>query len=54
VPVRQSLEDLFLQAVTDPLTGQAMTPGADRRSPAHRPPLQQPPAYQPANTGGAR
>ena len=30
-PYRQSLEDLFMEAVTDPATGQAMTPGADRR-----------------------
>jgi ABC-2 type transport system ATP-binding protein len=27
-PVRQSLEDLFMQAVTDPVTGLAATPGA--------------------------
>ncbi len=30
-PFRQSLEDLFMEAVTDPLTGQAMTPGAGQR-----------------------
>jgi ABC-2 type transport system ATP-binding protein len=30
VMVRDSLEDLFLQAVTDPLTGQAKAPGAAR------------------------
>jgi ABC-2 type transport system ATP-binding protein len=29
-PVRQSLEDLFMEAVTDPTTGSAATPGADR------------------------
>jgi len=29
-PFRQSLEDLFMEAVTDPLTGAAMTPGAAR------------------------
>jgi ABC-2 type transport system ATP-binding protein len=29
-PFRQSLEDLFMEAVTDPLTGEAMTPGARR------------------------
>jgi ABC-2 type transport system ATP-binding protein len=29
-PFRQSLEDLFMEAVTDPLTGQSLTPGADR------------------------
>lgn len=29
-PVRPSLEDLFMQAVTDPTTGQALPPGADR------------------------
>jgi len=28
-PVRPSLEDLFMQAVTDPATGQTMTPGAE-------------------------
>jgi ABC-2 type transport system ATP-binding protein len=30
LPVRQSLEDLFMEAVTDPVTGQAMAPGAER------------------------
>lgn len=30
LPVRQSLEDLFMEAVTDPVTGQALAPGADR------------------------
>ena len=30
LPVRQSLEDLFMEAVTDPVTGQAMMPGAER------------------------
>ena len=30
-PVRQTLEDLFMEAVTDPTTGQALTPGAARR-----------------------
>jgi ABC-2 type transport system ATP-binding protein len=29
-PVRPSLEDLFMQAVTDPTTGQALPPGARR------------------------
>lgn len=28
-PARPSLEDLFMQAVTDPLTGKALAPGAD-------------------------
>lgn len=28
-PIRPSLEDLFMQAVTDPTTGLAMTPGAE-------------------------
>ncbi len=31
-PVRPSLEDLFMLAVTDPSTGQAMTPGAELNS----------------------
>ncbi len=30
-PFRQSLEDLFMEAVTDPLTGRALPPGAERR-----------------------
>jgi ABC-2 type transport system ATP-binding protein len=30
-PTRPSLEDLFMQAVTDPDTGKALTPGADRK-----------------------
>jgi ABC-2 type transport system ATP-binding protein len=30
-PVRPSLEDLFMQAVTDPSTGQALKPGAKRK-----------------------
>ena len=30
-PVRESLEDLFMKAVTDPTTGQALKPGADMR-----------------------
>lgn len=29
-PVRASLEDLFMQAVTDPTTGKALAPGAKR------------------------
>jgi len=29
VPLRPSLEDLFMQAVTDPTTGKALAPGAD-------------------------
>jgi len=29
-PVRPSLEDLFMQAVTDPRTGETLKPGADR------------------------
>lgn len=29
-PVRQSLEDLFMEAVTDPVTGHAYAPGASR------------------------
>jgi len=29
-PVRPSLEDLFMQAITDPATGKALTPGAAR------------------------
>lgn len=29
-PIRPSLEDLFMQAVTDPTTGQALLPGANR------------------------
>ncbi|QOV92216.1 ABC transporter ATP-binding protein [Humisphaera borealis] len=29
-PVRQSLEDLFMEAVTDPTTGQAFAPGAGK------------------------
>ncbi len=29
-PVRPSLEDLFMQAITDPTTGQALKPGAKR------------------------
>ncbi len=29
-PIRSSLEDLFMQAVTDPTTGQALAPGAAR------------------------
>jgi ABC-2 type transport system ATP-binding protein len=29
-PVRPSLEDLFMQAVTDPKTGETLTPGAER------------------------
>jgi len=29
-PVRPTLEDLFMQAVTDPVSGEALTPGADR------------------------
>lgn len=29
-PVRPSLEDLFMQAVTDPTSGQTLKPGADR------------------------
>src|SRR5690606_31949716 len=29
-PYRPSLEDLFMQAVTDPATGQALPPGAAR------------------------
>jgi ABC-2 type transport system ATP-binding protein len=37
-PMRQSLEDLFLQAVTDPVTGLAATPGA---GPLLPPPPQQ-------------
>ncbi len=32
-PTRPSLEDLFMQAVTDPLTGKALAPGADKSSP---------------------
>jgi ABC-2 type transport system ATP-binding protein len=30
-PVRPSLEDLFMRAVTDPTTGEILKPGADRR-----------------------
>lgn len=30
IPVRQSLEDLFMEAVIDPTTGHAGTPGAER------------------------
>ena len=30
MPVRQSLEDLFMQAVIDPTSGRAHTPGAAR------------------------
>ena len=46
-PVRQSLEDLFLEAVTDPATGQAYAPGAQR--PGGRPPALpgQPPTPHP-------
>ena len=36
IPVRQSLEDLFLQAVTDPNTGSAFAPGAARSQGAPR------------------
>jgi ABC-2 type transport system ATP-binding protein len=32
-PVRESLEDLFMKAVTDPTTGEALKPGADRSRP---------------------
>jgi ABC-2 type transport system ATP-binding protein len=35
-PVRPSLEDLFMEAVTDPTTGEAYKPGADRKKPAKR------------------
>ncbi|HEX8914517.1 MAG TPA: ABC transporter ATP-binding protein, partial [Humisphaera sp.] len=31
VPVRQTLEDLFMEAVTDPTTGAALAPGAARQ-----------------------
>lgn len=30
-PIRPSLEDLFMQAVTDPVSGEALAPGAARR-----------------------
>lgn len=35
-PVRPSLEDLFMEAVTDPTTGKAMTPGAKTEAEAGR------------------
>jgi hypothetical protein len=30
-PHRPSLEDLFMEAVTDPRTGEALTPGAEKK-----------------------
>lgn len=45
-PVRPSLEDLFMTAVTDPTTGKALTPGADRA------PRQSPAAQLGENGGG--
>jgi ABC-2 type transport system ATP-binding protein len=36
-PFRPSLEDLFMQAVTDPLTGQVLPPGARRDAKGARP-----------------
>ena len=33
-PMRPSLEDLFMEAVTDPATGKAMTPGAEKNGPS--------------------
>ena len=41
LPVRESLEDLFLRAVRDPVTGELLDPGATtrkRQSPPTQPP----------------
>ena len=51
-PFRQTLESLFMETVTDPLTGQAMTPGADRpRSAGY---AQRPAPCYASLTGGSR
>ncbi|MDG2030568.1 MAG: ABC transporter ATP-binding protein [Phycisphaerales bacterium] len=46
-PFRESLEDLFLRAVTDPESGLAMKPGANRK----RPPKAAPPSTPPGDSG---
>jgi ABC-2 type transport system ATP-binding protein len=46
-PFRESLEDLFLRAVTDPESGLAMKPGANRK----RPPKAAPPSTPPGESG---
>jgi hypothetical protein len=38
VPVRESLEDLFIRAVTDPSSGGTLNPGALRDRPSAPPP----------------
>ena len=58
-PVRETLEDLFMRAVTDPTTGKALPPGA-AREPMAAPPPKAPPAQAPlsqappAQSGGGR
>ena len=51
-PVRESLEDLFMRAVTDPTTGATLGPGAARRAESVPPPTA--PPHVPPQAGGRR
>jgi ABC-2 type transport system ATP-binding protein len=42
IPKRESLEDLFVRAVTDPETGELLDPGAIRKKPPAAPPTKPP------------
>jgi hypothetical protein len=42
IPKRESLEDLFVRAVTDPETGELLDPGAAPRKPRSSPPVAPP------------